>query len=121
MKNADPKERRGFVRLPRREEVSIQVLLPCEDGRCPSRVVASETLDVSCHGLRLRLPESVPTQHVFDLCIELGDDPRRYLLTGETRWCRPAADERGFEAGITVLDGEGTDYAAWARHFDDAG
>jgi hypothetical protein len=118
MRTDDGPERRNSPRTLRREEVSIQVLLPSADGSSPALVVATETVDLSPGGLRLRLPRPLQAHHIFDLCVELKEDPRRFLLTGETRWCRPCPDCPDHEVGITILDGEGTDFAEWTMLFD---
>lgn len=108
-------ERRTTERFLRKESVSIQILLPDADGACSAKVVASESIDISGRGLRLLLPVPLESGRIYDICVELKDDPRRFLLTGETRWCRYSDDRQGHEVGIEVLDGEGTDSVAWFR------
>ena len=106
-------ERRESPRLARRESVSIQLLLPCPDRTGCQRVVTTETADLSAGGLRLRLAEPLAAERILDLVVELSGHPRRFLLTGETRWCRPDAGG-GYEVGMLIHDGVGTDYAEWA-------
>ena len=108
-------ERRTSERFLRKESVSIQILLDDSDGSCCAQVVASETIDISGYGLRLLLPSPLETDRIYDICVELEDDPRRFLLTGETRWCRYNSERGGHEVGIEILDGEGTDSVAWYR------
>ena len=110
-------ERRSVCRFLRHEAVSVQVLLPCPDGSCSSKVVDSETLDISQSGLRIVLPEALAAHRIFDICVEFRNNPRRLLLTGETRWCRYNEDSRDFEIGMAIQDGEGTDFDAWLRMF----
>lgn len=108
-------ERRSLHRMLRNESVSLQLTLP-SSGAGAGRVIRIETLDISPTGLRITLPERVEEERLLDLCIDLKDHNKRFLLTGEVRWCRPsegAADR--CEAGIEVLEGEGTDHAAWFR------
>ncbi len=116
--NPDPTptdERRATERFLRKESVSIQILLPDTNGTCCAEVVASETIDISGRGMRLLLPTPLEADRIYDICIELEDDPRRFLLTGETRWCRYNGERQGHEVGIAILDGEGTDAVAWYR------
>jgi hypothetical protein len=80
-------------------------------------VVAAETVDVSADGLRMILPCAVPPECFFELCVEVEGDPRPFLLTGESRWCRRVADRDVYEAGFRIHDGLGTDYGAWAELF----
>jgi len=108
-------EHRSTIRLLRKESVSIQILLPSMDGACPAEVVASGTIDISRYGIRLLLPEPLEAGRIFDVCVKLKDDPKRFLLTGETRWCRYNTEWQGHEVGIMILDGEQTDYSAWSR------
>ena len=108
-------DRRSVRRWLRSESVSVQVLLPCDDGSCPAQVVDTRTVDVSARGMRLLVGEALEAGRIFDFCVELGDHPRRFLLTGETRWCRRQADQPRYELGIEIREGEGTDYLAWAE------
>ncbi len=108
------RELRATARLLRKESVSIQIFLPCDDGAHPTEVVASETIDISRYGIRLLLPKPLEAGGIYDICVELKDDPKRFLLTGETRWCRCNSEQQGYEVGIEILDGEETDFAAWS-------
>lgn len=108
-------ERRTTERFLRKESVSIQILLRDADGACCAEVVASKTIDISGFGMRLLLPSPLETDRIYDICVELEGDPRRFLLTGETRWCNYNGERRGHEVGIEILDGEGTDALAWYR------
>ena len=116
--NPDPTatdERRATERFLRKESVSIQILLPDADGAACAKVVASETIDISGRGIRLLLPRPLEANRIYDICVELEGDPRRFLLTGETRWCRYNGERQGHEVGIEILDGEGTDAVVWYR------
>jgi hypothetical protein len=110
-------ERRAQRRWLRSESVSVQVLLPCGDGSCPAEVINTLTVDVSCNGMRLRVAEHLDSGRIFDICVEFRDQPRRFLLTGETRWCRRDPQHGEHEVGIAIHDGDGTDYAAWEAMF----
>ena len=114
--NPDSKdERRSAPRRLRSESVSVQVLQPCDDGSCPARVIDTQTVDVSAYGMRLLVSERLDTGRIFDICVELRDHPRRFLLTGETRWCRYHPEQGGFELGIEIREGEGTDFLVWGE------
>ena len=108
-------EQRLTTRIMRQESVSVQVLRPSLESGSSAEVVASETIDVSEHGLRLLLPEALERDRIIDICIQLRDDPKRFLLTGETRWCRYNSERQAHEVGIEILDGEQTDYTAWSE------
>jgi len=110
---------RTTTRLLRKESVSIQILRPCAGDSCPAEVVASETIDISRHGLRLLLPEPLEAERIFDICVKLKDDPKRFLLTGETRWCRYNSERQAHEVGIEILDGEQTDFTAWSQSLEE--
>lgn len=110
----DP-ERRIIKRWLRSEAVSVQLMQAyCEDT-CATQVIRTQTLDVSVRGLRLIAEEAIGEGYLFDICVELRDHPQRFLLTGETRWCRHRAQHEDYEIGIEIHDGEGTDYLAWTQ------
>ncbi len=114
--NPDSKaERRSALRRLSSESVSVQVLQSCENGSCPARVIDTRTVDVSSHGMRLLVAERLETGRIFDICVELHDHSRRFLLTGETRWCRYHSEQGGYELGIEIHEGEGTDYLVWGE------
>ena len=108
-------ERRSVQRWLRNESVSVQVMQPCVDGSCPARVIATRTIDLSCQGMRLLVEDELEEGRLFDICVELRDHPRRFLLTGETRWCRPHSPGPDYEVGLEIQEGEGTDYLVWAE------
>lgn len=114
-------ERREAKRMPREESVSIQLISSCEDGRCRLEVAECTTLDVSVSGLRLLLFKPLEDGRIYDVCVQLNDQPKRFLLTGETRWCRCNAEQAGYEVGIAILPGEGTDFEVWASHLAQVG
>jgi hypothetical protein len=111
----DHRDRRAARRLLRSEEVSIQLLLPSLEATGPATVVSSATVDVSVTGLRILLPRAVAAERILDLCVVLRGSPKRFLLTGETRWCRYSAERGGYEVGIAIQEGEGTDHSAWSE------
>jgi len=113
-------DRRDSRRLPRKESASIQLVFPCEDGTCRPEVATSITLDVSIRGFRLLLSKPLEAGHIYDVCVDLADEPKRFLLTGETRWCRYSKEFAGYEVGIEILEGDGTDFEVWARYFETA-
>jgi len=117
MLNEPPLEQRYVPRVPRQESVSIQLTLPSLEQPESPRVVTCETADISANGLRLRLNESVEVERILDLCIELDGDPRRFLLTSETRWCRRNDHLNCYEVGLIIHDSEGTDYQDWFELF----
>ena len=115
--SAGPKERRDGSRIPRREAVSVELRTADSGGSAPTRLVAAETVDISADGLRMILPCAVQPECFFEMCVEVEGDPRPFLLTGESRWCRPVTDRGVYEAGFRIHDGVGTDYGAWAALF----
>jgi PilZ domain len=106
-------ERRAGQRIPRRESVSIQLWLSRAGQPGHPRVVAGETMDLSVRGLRLRIAEPVESDRILDLCVDVKDHPKRFLLTAETRWCRHDMGNGGYQVGLLIYDGEGTDYREW--------
>jgi len=113
-------ERRTNPRLMRREAVALQVRLPGPDGLGLGRVLNTQTLDISREGVRLVVDEPIGVEHLYDLCVDLEGHQRHFLLTCEVRWCKEG--ESGlYEAGVVILDGEGTDFDEWAAAFDGEG
>ena len=121
MSPSDLADRRTSQRLLRKEEASIQLVFPCEDGTCRPEVAQSVTLDVSIKGFRLLLPKELEPGHIYDVCVDLAMEPKRFLLTGETRWCRYNSESACYEVGIEILPGEDTDFESWEDYFNPAG
>ncbi len=116
--NLDSKaERRSASRRLSSESVSVQVLQSCDNDSCSTRVIDTRTVDVSSHGMRLLVAERLETGCIFDICVELRDHSRRFLLTGETRWCRDHSEQGGYELGIEIHEAEGTDHLVWGEMF----
>lgn len=111
-------ERRAIHRWLRRESASVQVMQPASDGSYSPRVLAVQTADVSLRGMRLLANQALEAGYFFDVCVELRGHPQRFLLTGEIRWCRPLAAGEGFEIGLEIHEGEGTDYQYWAERIN---
>ena len=109
--------RREFPRLTQVESVSIQLVRPGEEHPV-GRVVQAVTLDISREGMSVELDERLSADHFFDLCIKLQNHSRIFLLTGEIRWCRPKA-KGGYEAGILIHEGVGTDIDQWFLALDE--
>ncbi len=118
MNRTEPNDRRVSTRQLRKEDASIQLVFPCEDGSCRPEVAQSVTLDVSIGGFRLLLSRALEPGHIYDVCVELKSEPTRFLLTGETRWCRYRGEHPGYEVGIEILSGEGTDFENWEAYFN---
>ncbi len=118
MSQSDFKEKRIASRQLRKEDASIQLVFPCEDGSCRPEVARSITLDVSIRGFRLLLSRELEQGHIYDVCVELHNEPARFLLTGETRWCHYNGEQPGYEVGIEILPGVGTDFESWEEYFN---
>ncbi|MGD2082468.1 MAG: PilZ domain-containing protein [Chromatiales bacterium] len=114
------KERRDGCRIARREALSVELRVADSEDSASVQVVAAETVDVSVDGLRMILPRPVSPECLFEICVEVKGDPRPFLLTGESRWCRPVGDQGLYEAGFRIHDGVGTDYRAWAALLSEA-
>ncbi|KOR31613.1 hypothetical protein TI05_12470 [Achromatium sp. WMS3] len=112
LNNIKPDSLRSLPRIPRQESVSIQVLLPVPGTLNGPRVVDGTTYDISENGLRLLLSEPLEANRFFDLCVEIN--ALRFLLAGETRWCRYNNVANCYEIGMLIYDCEGTDYTKWS-------
>ncbi|PIP80289.1 MAG: hypothetical protein COW84_06040 [Gammaproteobacteria bacterium CG22_combo_CG10-13_8_21_14_all_40_8] len=115
MKNS---ENRNHPRILRIEAISIQVLLPSFDGSEDSEIVKTTTLDVSASGLRVKTEQNLPVGNIFDICIQLTDYSKTFLLTAEIKWCTASSINNEFLAGLEVQPALGTDYLYWKRFFD---
>ncbi len=103
----------------RAEAISIQVMLPSFDGAEDAVVVQTKTLDVSSTGLKVQTDQFLPSGYIFDICIQLKDYPKKFLLTAEIKWCRKITDDvDNFHAGLEVQKALGTDYRHWSSFFD---
>jgi hypothetical protein len=108
-------EKRRLTRFPLAESVSIVLFHSGKEASFEARRVSTETIDVSELGMRIRTKEPIENSLVFDICVELTGDPRRYLLIGESRWCRYNDQQGAFEVGIEIQNGEGTDCEEWRK------
>ncbi len=108
-------EKRRSTRVPLAESVSIVLFQSGSKTSFEARRVTTETIDVSELGMRIRTKEPIEDYLVFDICVELTGNPRRYLLTGESRWCRYNDLQGAFEVGIEIQNGEGTDCDEWRK------
>lgn len=115
--NSEQAERRRNERLHRRESVSVQIVLPDSQGDSRSQVLETVTVDISREGIRLLMAAPLEQNRILDLCIEIEGQSRRFLLIGETCWCRYSDLEQMHEVGLQIMDGDGTDYPAWSEHF----
>ncbi len=104
--------RRSKPRLFSNESISLQLTLPGVAGLDSGHVVTTHTVDISPKGLRVHFPEPVPADHLFDLVVELEDHHKRFLLTGEVRWCEQKGPH-DYEAGILIHEADYTDYQYW--------
>lgn len=95
------------------ESVSIALFHPGLDAPLATQVVATETIDASEYGLRIYTDKPVDPDRLFDLCVELKGQVKRYLLTGESRWCRYNEAQQKYEVGIAIRNGVGTDSSEW--------
>jgi hypothetical protein len=108
-------EKRRSPRLPLEESVSIVLFRTGPQASFSSERILTETIDVSASGMRIRTDEAIDNDRVFDICVELRGYTKRYLLTGESRWCRYIAEREVFEVGIEIRFGEGTDFMEWSE------
>ncbi|MEM9102162.1 MAG: PilZ domain-containing protein [Pseudomonadota bacterium] len=111
-------EKRETSRVNQKESVSIQILSSSLDEAVAPVVVDSETLDISSGGLKIYVDQWIENGCILDFCVEFSNNPRRFLLTGETKWCKKIPGENTtFYLGIEVMDTEGTDFAPWHKLF----
>ncbi len=107
-------DKRRVPRIRCSEPVSLAVFHPAPGSTSECARAATETIDVSETGMRIYTKEPMEPDRLFDFCIEVRDQPQRYLLTGETKWCRYNAEKRTYEVGIEIRNGVDTDFAEWS-------
>lgn len=108
-------EKRSAERVARHDTIHIQILSADSGGGAGAEVVHGQTDDVSAAGFKLRTDRPIEPGLILDLLIEVGGEPRRYLLVAEVRWCRPEGD--GFSAGFALLDAAHSDIVPWRQLF----
>lgn len=113
-------DRRATPRHLRNDAVAIQIQRPDEGEAILGKVLVTRTRDVSAEGLRIGVEESLEEGNLYDLCVDVQGHLKHFLLTAEVRWCRPDP-EGGFEVGLQLLDGDGTDFAQWTAFLGDSG
>lgn len=107
-------DKRRIPRIRRSESVSLALFHPAPGSSSECTLAATETIDVSQAGMRIYTDEPMDPDRIFDLCVEIGGQPQRYLLTGETKWCRYNDAKRMYEVGIGIRDGVDTDFSEWS-------
>lgn len=107
-------DKRRVRRVRRAESVSLALFHPAPGSLSECIRAATETIDVSERGMRIYTDEPMAPNRLFDFCVEVGDQPQRYLLTGETKWCRYNEEKRVYEVGIAFENGIDTDFSEWS-------
>ena len=68
-----------------------------------SRVYLAVTYDLSAHGIRLILTESIKPSTILNMCLHMADNGEEINVRGEVVWSRKANDDH-FMIGISLKD-----------------
>ncbi len=97
-------------RIARSEKVFIQVQRGAVD--LEGYVLQSTTRDISRGGFNAWSEHPLQTEIIVDVLVELPEYQQPFLLTAESRWCKPIA-QGGYSIGFVILDAEHSDYRDW--------
>ncbi len=97
-------------RVARTEKVFIQVQRGAID--LEGFVLQSTTRDISRGGFNAWSEQPLQSEVILDVLVELPEYQQPFLLTAESRWCKPL-DEGGYSVGFVILDAAHSDYQDW--------
>ena len=106
-------ERRSGQRLAEKGAVFIEVMSSSDLRTGHGQILISNTIEISTSGLRVELDQAIEVETILQLAVKLGKLEAAMYVVGEVRWCAPAPDGRGFQAGFELLESEGTDIETW--------
>jgi len=104
--SATPREKR----VARTEKVFIQVQRGGVD--LEGFVLQSTTRDISRSGFNARAEHPLQAEVILDVLVELPEYQQPFLLTAESRWCKPL-DDGAYSVGFVILDAQHSDYQDW--------
>lgn len=127
----DDDDRRSFPRIPK--EVSIEIAkleypLPQQSGK------EGKVRNIATHGICCQVPSSYAPGVLLSLKVDLKGWQRHkrgvstilnsrslkepLMAIGEVMWCRPSAEDEGFEIGVRFADIYEDDHAALVRYLE---
>ena len=96
MQETDFTERRSSPRY--HAKVAVLCVNPVN-----SRVYLSKTYDLSVHGIRLILTESIKPSTILNMCLYMADNGEQINVRGEVVWARKTDDDH-FYIGVHLKD-----------------
>ena len=105
-------------------------LAPGEQGRTSVLIVSdahppmeASLVDVTHAGVRLALPQALPTGALLNLVVRMVDAPAEEIrMRGEVRWCRADLRSTGrFLAGVRLVSRLGDEWIALVSRLTEAG
>lgn len=91
----------------------MSVLLETENGRGAGERLETQTLDVSCEGLSVRVNHDLPVGSIIAITVEPLERDTRFKFLGEVNWCTRHLPDT-YDAGIRILPDNTDQVHDWA-------
>ena len=102
--------------------LSIQIAHSRHELALAGRTFTGDTVDVSAHGIQLRVNHPVAMASELDLWITMGTPAEKFFLHSIVKWSMPSSQPSVHIIGIQLLEKPNTDFTYWVnqlkQHFN---
>lgn len=111
----DYTDRRKHERIDVVQAIYIEVVSRGSRSESENIILMCETVDISVGGLRLRVPESIPSGSTLNIAVPMDEWKENLELVGEAMWVKPADDGQGFWVGLELKDSSRDSMEQWFK------
>ncbi len=111
----DYNDRRKHPRVDIERAIYIEVVTPGIRSEAQNTVIRCETVDVSVAGLRIWVPENVPSGSKLNIAVPMDEWKENLELSGKVMWARQADNKSGYWLGLELEDTTREDMGKWFR------
>lgn len=108
-------ERRQHARVEVVKAIFVEILPKGIGQRGQNPVIKCETVDVSIKGLRILIPEAIPTGSRLLLAVPDEGWVENLELSGEARWLQEADNDQGYWLGLELQDTNRENMEKWYK------
>ncbi|WP_163832131.1 PilZ domain-containing protein [Spartinivicinus ruber] len=106
-------DKRQEYRLTAHEVVYIQTSAASVDNTEPSRIIISNSLDISANGMRITSSEDLVIGSIYPTCVQLESPSCRLQLVTEVKWSKKLESGNEYSIGLEIFESDGTDIQKW--------
>ena len=111
----DYTDRRKHPRVDIERAIYIEVVTPGIRSEAHNTVIRCETVDVSVAGLRIWVPEDVPSGSKLNIAVPMEEWKENLELVGKVMWTSQADNQAGYWLGLELEDTTREDMGKWFR------